>query len=128
MCFLIHYLRNQVQCTGPAGRRSGNNKRLAPPSVTPAPATTTPEVHVLQEKKRRAGPSARIAWRASFAPELTPAGTPAHVARLPIAGIDTMRYSVLIVRDGEHLSPRMAAAISAVRSVSAELRDQGRGG
>ena len=28
----------------------------------------------------------------------------------------------LIVRDGEHLSPRMAAAIAAVRSVSAELR------
>jgi hypothetical protein len=37
-------------------------------------------------------------------------------------GVDTNRYSVLIVRDGEHLSPRMAAAISAVRSVSAELR------
>jgi hypothetical protein len=29
---------------------------------------------------------------------------------------------VLIARDGEHLSPRLAAAISAVRAVSAELR------
>jgi len=46
----------------------------------------------------------------------------APVVRLPVTGIDTIRYSVLIVRDGEHLSPRMAAAIAAVRSVSAELR------
>ena len=63
-----------------------------------------------------------IGWGITIAPELTPAGTPAPVVRLPIEGIDTIRYSVLIVRDGEHLSPRMAAAISAVRSVSAELR------
>jgi DNA-binding transcriptional LysR family regulator len=66
-----------------------------------------------------------IGWGITIAPELTPAGTPAQVARLPIAGIDTLRYSVLIVRDGEHRSPRMAAAISAVRSVSGELRDGG---
>jgi DNA-binding transcriptional LysR family regulator len=63
-----------------------------------------------------------IGWGITIAPELTPAGTPAKVTRLPIAGVDTNRYSVLIVRDGEHLSPRIAAAISAVRSVSAELR------
>jgi DNA-binding transcriptional LysR family regulator len=62
-----------------------------------------------------------IGWGITIAPELTPTGT-ASVVRLPIAGIDTVRYSVLIVRDGEHLSPRMAATISAVRSVSAELR------
>ncbi len=66
-----------------------------------------------------------IGWGITIAPELTPAGSPAQVARLPIAGIDTLRYSVLIVRDGEHRSPRMAAAISAVRSVSGELRDGG---
>jgi hypothetical protein len=53
---------------------------------------------------------------------MTPAGTAVPVVRLPIAGVDTIRHSVLIVRDGEHLSPRMAAAIAAVRSVSAELR------
>ena len=63
-----------------------------------------------------------IGWGITIAPELTPAGTPAPIVRLPITGIDTIRYSVLIVRDGEHLSPRMAAAISAVRSVSAGLR------
>ena len=62
-----------------------------------------------------------MGWGITIAPALTPAGTPAPVVRPPIAGIDTIRYSVLIVRDGEHLSPRMAAAISAVRSVSAEL-------
>jgi hypothetical protein len=40
------------------------------------------------------------------------------VSRLRITGVDAVRHSVLIVRDGEHLSPRMAAAISAVRAVS----------
>jgi DNA-binding transcriptional LysR family regulator len=63
-----------------------------------------------------------IGWGITIAPELTPSGTPAPVVRLPIASIDTTRYTVLIVRDGEHLSPRLAAAVSAVRSVSAELR------
>ena len=63
-----------------------------------------------------------IGWGITIAPELTPAAAPATVIRLPIEGIDTNRYSVLIVRDGEHLSPRMAAAVSAVRSVSAEVR------
>ena len=63
-----------------------------------------------------------IGWGITIAPELTPAGSPVKVFRLPVTGVDTHRYSVLIVRDGEHLSPRMAAAISAVRSVSAELR------
>jgi hypothetical protein len=63
-----------------------------------------------------------IGWGITIAPLLTPAATPAPVVRLPIDGVDTNRYSVLIVRDGEHLSPRMAATISAVRSVSAELR------
>jgi hypothetical protein len=44
------------------------------------------------------------------------------VVQLPIAAVDTIRHSVLIVRDGEHLSPRMAAAIAAVRGGGAELR------
>ena len=63
-----------------------------------------------------------IGWGITIAPELTPSGAPAPVVRLPITGLDTSRYSVLIVRDGEHLSPRIAAAISAGRSVSAKLR------
>ncbi|MGH3260962.1 MAG: LysR family transcriptional regulator, partial [Trebonia sp.] len=67
-----------------------------------------------------------IGWGITIAPDLTPAGTPTPIARLPIEGIDTIRYSVLIVRDGEHRQPRMAAAIAAIRSVSAELRPGGR--
>jgi DNA-binding transcriptional LysR family regulator len=63
-----------------------------------------------------------IGWGITIAPELTPAGTRASVVRLPIKGIDTNRYNVLIVRDGEQQSPRLAAAIAAVRAVSAELR------
>jgi len=62
-----------------------------------------------------------IGWGVTIAPELTPSGN-GPVVRLPITGVDTIRYTVLIARDGEHLSPRLAAAISAVRSVSAELR------
>ncbi|HET6501761.1 MAG TPA: LysR family transcriptional regulator [Amycolatopsis sp.] len=60
-----------------------------------------------------------IGWGITIAPELTPAAD--QVARLRITGLDTVRHNVLIVRDGEHLSPRLAAVISAVRSVSAEL-------
>ncbi|MCW2644186.1 MAG: hypothetical protein QOF87_2764 [Pseudonocardiales bacterium] len=61
-----------------------------------------------------------IGWGITIAPELTPAGSELPVARIPIEGVDTMRHSVLIVRDGEQTSPRIAAAIAAVRSVSAE--------
>ena len=61
-----------------------------------------------------------IGWGIAIAPELTPAGTGTKLVRLPIDGVDTMRHSVLIVRDGEHLSPRIAAVIAAVRAVSAQ--------
>jgi DNA-binding transcriptional LysR family regulator len=61
-----------------------------------------------------------IGWGVTIAPELTPAGPDLGVVRIPIAGLDTVRHSVLIVRDGEHLSPRIAAAIAAVRAISAQ--------
>jgi DNA-binding transcriptional LysR family regulator len=63
---------------------------------------------------------AGIGWGITIAPELTPAGTEAKLARIPIDGLDTLRHNVVIVRDGEHLSPRIAAAIAALRAVSAE--------
>jgi DNA-binding transcriptional LysR family regulator len=61
-----------------------------------------------------------IGWGITIAPELTPVGSDNPVVRIPIDGVDTMRHSVLIVRDGEQTSPRIAAAIAAVRAVSAE--------
>jgi DNA-binding transcriptional LysR family regulator len=61
-----------------------------------------------------------IGWGVTIAPELTPVGSELPIARIPIVGVDTVRHSVLIVRDGEHLSPRLAAAIAAVRAVSAQ--------
>jgi DNA-binding transcriptional LysR family regulator len=64
-----------------------------------------------------------IGWGVTIAPELTPVGTEAKLARLPIEGLDTLRHSVVIVRDGEHLYPRIAAAIAAVRAVSMEAPD-----
>ena len=66
-----------------------------------------------------------IGWGITVAPELTPAGTQAPVARCRIAGVDTVRETVLVVRDGEHTSPAMAAAISAVRAVAARVGSAG---
>jgi DNA-binding transcriptional LysR family regulator len=59
-----------------------------------------------------------IGWGVTIAPERTPVGAEAKLVRMPIDGLDTLRHSVVIVRDGEHLYPRIAAAIAAVRSVS----------
>lgn len=59
-----------------------------------------------------------IGWGVTIAPELTPAS--GNVVRIPLAGVNAVRHSVLIVRDGEHLSPSIAAAITAVRGVSAQ--------
>jgi DNA-binding transcriptional LysR family regulator len=59
-----------------------------------------------------------IGWGITIAPEFTPVTGTAKVSRLRITGVDAVRHSVLIVRDGEHLSPRLAAVISAVRAVS----------
>jgi DNA-binding transcriptional LysR family regulator len=59
-----------------------------------------------------------IGWGITIAPEFTPVKGTAEVRRLRITGVDVVRHRVLIVRDGEHLSPRLAAAISAVRAIS----------
>jgi DNA-binding transcriptional LysR family regulator len=64
-----------------------------------------------------------IGWGVTIAPERTPVGAEAKLVRIPIDGLDTLRHSVVIVRDGEHLYPRIAAAIAAVRSVSMEPLD-----
>ena len=61
-----------------------------------------------------------IGWGITIAPQLTPAGTGMPVARVPITGVEAVRHTILIVRDGEHLSPPIAAAITAVRGVSAQ--------
>jgi molybdate transport repressor ModE-like protein len=60
-----------------------------------------------------------IGWGVTIAPELTPVSSDRPVAHVALAGVGTHRHSVLIVRDGEHLSPRIATAIEAVREVSA---------
>lgn len=60
-----------------------------------------------------------VGWGITIAPELTPFSPDRPVVHVPIAGVGTQRHSVLIVREGEHLSPRIAAAIDAVRTISA---------
>jgi hypothetical protein len=46
------------------------------------------------------------------------------VRRLGLTGVDILRYTVLVVRDGEQLSPRIAAVVSAVHAANSELRRQ----
>jgi DNA-binding transcriptional LysR family regulator len=60
-----------------------------------------------------------IGWGITIAPQRTPAGAGMPVARVPIAGVNTMRHTILMVRDGEQLLPWIAAAVTAVRGVSA---------
>ena len=60
-------------------------------------------------------------WGVTIAPEMTPVGPEVPVVRIPIAGVDTLRYSILIVRDGDHLSPHMKTAINAVRAAGKRL-------
>ena len=60
-----------------------------------------------------------IGWGVTIAPELTPVSSDRPVAHVALAGVSTRRHSVLIVRDGEHQSPRIATAIAAVREISA---------
>jgi DNA-binding transcriptional LysR family regulator len=56
-------------------------------------------------------------WGVTIAPELTPFSPELPIAHIRLAAVATERHSVLIVRDGEHLSPRIAATITeAVRS------------
>lgn len=62
----------------------------------------------------------RIGWGVTIAPQLAPGAPGPHATRIPIAGMDASRHSALIVRDGDHLAPAIAAAIAAVREVSAE--------
>jgi DNA-binding transcriptional LysR family regulator len=61
-----------------------------------------------------------IGWGITIAPELTPSNSGRSAVRLPLTGISTLRHSVLVVRDGEHLSPRIAASVAAVREISAQ--------
>ncbi|MDQ1484480.1 MAG: hypothetical protein QOJ62_173 [Actinomycetota bacterium] len=59
-------------------------------------------------------------WGVTIAPELTPINPALPVVHVPLVGVATQRHSVLIVRDGEHLSPRIAATIAEVRATSAK--------
>jgi DNA-binding transcriptional LysR family regulator len=59
-------------------------------------------------------------WGITIAPELTPFSPELPVAHVRLAGVTTQRHSVVIVRDGEHLSPRIAATITEVRALSAQ--------
>ena len=58
-------------------------------------------------------------WGVTIAPELTPVSSELPIVHIRLAGVATQRHSVLIVRDGEHLFPRIAATIAEVRAVSA---------
>jgi len=61
-----------------------------------------------------------IGWGITIAPALTPTGRDLNVSRIPVAGMEAERHTTLLVRDGDHLSPAIAAAVAAVLTVSAD--------
>ncbi len=59
-----------------------------------------------------------LGWGVTIAPERTP--DPDEVLhRLRIDGVDTVRRSILVARDGEQAVPRIAAVVDTVRSIDA---------
>ena len=62
-----------------------------------------------------------VGWGVTIAPELTPVVRGAALRRIELTDVDSQRFSVLIVRDGEQDSPEIAAVVRAVHSSSARL-------
>lgn len=62
-----------------------------------------------------------IGWGVTIAPELTPTGSDHAVRRVALVGVGTVRHRILVVRDGEHLVPRLSAVISAVHRANGSV-------
>ncbi len=60
-------------------------------------------------------------WGITLAPHLTPAARGADFTRIPLSGTPIVRHTVVIVRDGDHLSPRIAATVEAMLALSGEI-------
>lgn len=58
-----------------------------------------------------------IGWGVTIAPDLTPTDLEHKMRRVSIRGVDLARRSMLVVRDGEHLAPRIAAVVSSLTTV-----------
>lgn len=66
-----------------------------------------------------------VGWGVTVAPALTPVVRGATLHRVDLADVDSLRFSVLIVRDGEQDSPEIAAVVRAVHSSSERLATPG---
>jgi DNA-binding transcriptional LysR family regulator len=66
-----------------------------------------------------------LGWGVTIAPELTPAAGGAQFVRVPLEGQTIERHTVVIVRDGDHLSPRISATISAMLAISSQIAGDG---
>jgi DNA-binding transcriptional LysR family regulator len=62
-----------------------------------------------------------IGWGITVAPDLTPANPESGIRRIQLDGLEAVRHSILIVRDGEESWPHMSAVIAAVHVTSDEL-------
>ena len=62
-----------------------------------------------------------IGWGITIAPDLTPRHPSPRCAGSPSRGVETLRHSILVVRDGEERWPHMAAVIAAVHAASDAL-------
>jgi DNA-binding transcriptional LysR family regulator len=61
---------------------------------------------------------AGVGWGITLAPQLTPVVNELPVERLEVQGLEAERESVLIVRAGDDLSPRLAVVIDSVRKAA----------
>jgi hypothetical protein len=66
-----------------------------------------------------------IGWGVTVAPDLTPANPESGIRRIRLDGLEAVRHSILIVRDGEEALPHMSAVIAAVHVTSDALFRRG---
>jgi DNA-binding transcriptional LysR family regulator len=66
-----------------------------------------------------------IGWGVTVAPDLTPANPESGIRRIGLDGLEAVRHSILIVRDGEEALPHMSAVIAAVHVTSDALFRRG---
>lgn len=59
-----------------------------------------------------------IGWGVTISPQLGSSGPGAALVRLPLDGVETVRHRILVGRDGEHLSPGIAAVVAAVQDAN----------
>lgn len=101
----------------PSGSSSASRSRSPTPPALCVAAAFEPRIAATVEDVATALGLVAIGWGITIAPQLSPSG-PHTLVRLPLAGVQTVRNRILVVRDGEHLSPGIAAVVAAVQEAN----------